>query len=94
MSSKDSGSIDWAGYYGFELATADRVRLGFVADIVADAHTGEPILYVVKPTDRSRILRVPTSLVGVITSQRLMLDVTEKDLGKLGLEIITDSTSH
>jgi hypothetical protein len=83
--------VDWTSYQGFELVTADRIRLGFVSEIVADDYTGEPVLHILQPTDRSRMIRVPARYIGVITSRRLMLDVTEQNLGKLNLEVITDS---
>jgi hypothetical protein len=89
---RGSGAVDWSTYQGYELATADRVRLGIVSEVVADDYTGEPILHVVKPADRSHILRVPARLIGVITNRRLMLDVTEENLGRLRLEVVPVSS--
>lgn len=82
------GDIDWNDYKGYELVTSDLVSLGIVQRVFIDDTSGETSLYVVRQRDNRPALRVPTRVIGVITSKRLMLDVSEANLSKLQLEPI------
>jgi hypothetical protein len=89
----EPASINWLEYQGFELVTADRVKVGIVDRVCVDESTGEQFLQVISPGSPRRALRVPTRVIGVITSKRLMLDVTEQNLGALHLEPVENDVN-
>jgi hypothetical protein len=78
--------IDWRRYEGYELVTADRVKVGVVKKAVRNAQTGEAYLQVQEGPGARDFLRVPINVIGVITSRRLMLDVTSDRLDLLDFE--------
>lgn len=77
--------IYWSRYVGYELVSADDVRLGIVRGVTLEDTTDECCLQVATAGANVRQFCVPVKFVGVIGKSTLVLDATRNRFQDLRL---------
>ncbi len=67
---------NWRRFLGMKVCTADEVHVGTVAAVLRHDYNGMTYLEISQSENENDTICVPVSIVGIVTSSRVFLDLT------------------